>query len=134
MAQLGQLAASWGEADFAAANHQLTKSNTSRLPSLNEMLALYAANFGQASAGSESTNASTHLPGAVQAMDSVVAITGYLPSNDNLPGGWMWSLSDWEYSHWTAAPSPSGHVLASLTLGQLIDSTNNQLGFVTAVL
>ena len=134
VAQLGQLAASWGEADFAAANHQLTKSNTSRLPSLNEMLALYAANFGQASAGSESTNASTHLPGAVQAMDSVVANTGYMPSNDNLPGGWTWSLSDWEYSHWTAAPSPSGHVLASLTLGQLIDSTNNQLGFVTAVL
>lgn len=132
-AQTNQLAGAWSDANFLSENHVLNGSNTSRLASLQEMVALYAANFGQNDAGSDG-GSNSHVPGAIQALSSTIANSGYTSGNDNLPGGWPAFMDGWEYPAWVAATTPSGHALVSLTLGQLIDATNVNSAFVPVVL
>ncbi|WP_353239496.1 hypothetical protein, partial [Limnohabitans sp.] len=101
-----------------AGNHTTQNSNTSRLASLAEMMALYAANFG----------AGANTVGAVQPM-TATSSTGVGPAEDNIPGGWSGSGY-----FWTAAPTPSGHASANLFGGDLNDHMDAYSSRVAAVL
>jgi hypothetical protein len=107
--QMGQSSASdqtWSAARTWAGDHTARGSNTSRMASLAETLALYAANFG----GSGSVN----TVGAVEAMTNLTSTTTAAGEN-NAPGGWTGT------NIWTAAPTPSGNALVSLSSGHVLD-------------
>ncbi|MBD8052025.1 putative Ig domain-containing protein, partial [Limnohabitans sp. JUR4] len=113
--------------DFAAlaADHVLQKSNTSRLPSQAEGAALYAANFGRNTPGSEwlfNPSTEAQLVGPVQTLrhygsSAVVAA-------DNVYRGWGNAFM-------TAMPSPfSSTSYVDLALGQLFDSQTTRYSVV----
>jgi hypothetical protein len=107
--------------EAGARDHVYWDSNTSRLPSLAEAMALYAANFGNLTAGSEylsNPQSQAHLVGAVQPFTrgGVVNDDYQGPAEDNVPRGW----SNWVQ---TAAATPSGHAMVDLAYGSVHDRT-----------
>jgi hypothetical protein len=104
----------WSTANTFAGNHTTTGSNTSRMASLEEMLALYAANFG------------VNTVGAVQAMTDTTSFIGVL-GEDNRPGGWATHI-------WSSAPTPSGHATIDLYNARLLDRMDGIGNAVSAVL
>ena len=108
----------WINANSEATDHGLWGSNTSRLASLAEMVALYAANFG-------GNNATGNTVGALQPMSDLGSTTTWVAAEDNRPGGWD--------AVWTAAPTPSGHAHLSLSYGHVGDRRDADY-YVSAVL
>jgi hypothetical protein len=96
-------------------NNAIQNSNSSRMAALDEMLALYAANFGP-----------NGRPGALQALTDASSTTG-LSDEDNSPAGWANYI-------WSAAALPSGHALISLVRGDMYDQADSNLRSVAAVL
>jgi hypothetical protein len=107
--------ATWSTANAQATDHGLWGSNSSRLASLAEGIALYAANFGG------------NTVGEVQAITNVGSTNVYNASEDNRPGGW-------DDLMWTAAPTPSGHAPLALGVGNVNDYPDSTNVFVSAVL
>jgi hypothetical protein len=112
--------ATWSTANAQATDHGLWGSNTSRLASLAEAIALYAANFG-------GNNASGNTVGAVQRMGNLGSTNDYFIVEDNRPGGWGGGM-------WTAAPTPSGHAALSPNLGLLYDFPDASTSHFSSVL
>ena len=100
----------WDHANGQATDHGLWGSNTSRLASLAEAFALYAANFG-----GDGATRTPNTVGAVQPMSNVGTTNGFVDAEVNFPGGWGASL-------WTAAPTPSGHARMTLYWGSVLDN------------
>ena len=69
----------------AAGDHTAQGSNTSRLASQDELLALYAANFGANTGGG---GAAANIVGAVQPITDKSSFNSYVATEDNRPGGW----------------------------------------------
>ncbi len=105
-----------------AVNHNMMNSNSSRLASLEEAVALYAANF---QFSSSSTAAAT--VGALEPMSNSTANNTFASEN-NRPNGWGAG------ANWTAAPTPTGHAAFDLGAGELRDWLNSNTAFVSAVL
>jgi hypothetical protein len=105
----------WVQANGDAGNHSLWNSNTSRMASLEELLAVYAANF---SAGSRTT------PGALVAVTDTSA---YSQETNNTPAGWS-------NNFWTAAVTPSGHAFVYFNSGDIYDKAATGLADVAAIL
>jgi hypothetical protein len=112
--------ASWTTANTQATDHGLWGSNTSRLASLAEAIALYAANFG-------GNNAIGNTVGPVQPMSDVGSTNLYVDAEDNRPGAWS-------YGVWSAAPTPFGHARPYLSYGGVFDDPDAFLFFASAVL
>ncbi len=89
--------------------------------SAEELLALYAANFGG------DTRATPNLPGAVQPNTNTIQYDPYVISEDNMPGGW-------NSGFWSSSSSPSGHIYQHLMQGYSVESKDSQTTFVAAVL
>jgi hypothetical protein len=106
---------SWSTANAQATDHGLWGSNTSRMASLSEVIALYAANF----AG--------NTVGGVQPMSNAGSINEETAAEDNRPSGWDFGL-------WTAAPTPSGHALLLPYFGLAFDFFDENGGNPAAVL
>ena len=119
-------AADWETAFDRAGDHGYQQSNSSRLPTLEELLALYAANF-VGDAGGNDPNVANGMPGAVQPTTDEVATRTGLSAEDNRPGGWQGVL-------WSAAPTPSGHALVDLAQGLVRDEVDSSGAFVPVVL
>ena len=118
MGQSASTAMNWSTAKTWAGNHTDRGSNTSRMASLAETLALYAANF-----------AGGNTPGAVEAMTSLTSTTTTtVAGENNAPGGWTGT------NIWTAAPTPSGNAVVSLSLGHVLDDLGTATYNVAAVL
>uniref|UniRef100_UPI0026114F4F hypothetical protein n=1 Tax=uncultured Limnohabitans sp. TaxID=768543 RepID=UPI0026114F4F len=119
--QMGQSASTdmnWSDARTWAGDHTARGSNTSRMASLAETLALYAANF-----------AGGNTPGAVEAMSNLTSTTTTtVAGENNAPGGWTGA------NIWTAAPTPSGNALVSLSSGHVLDELGTATSRVSAVL
>jgi hypothetical protein len=108
----------WSAAQTLAGQHTTQNSNTSRMASLAETLALYAANF-----------AGGNTPGAVDAMSNLTSTTTTTAAGENhAPGGWTGT------NIWTAAPTPSGNAVVSLSLGHVLDELGSASYNVAAVL
>ena len=107
-----------------AGNHSLWNSNTSRLASEDELLALYAANFGADTGGGA---AAGNTVGAIQAITDTSSFNGYTAGEDNRPGGWAYGL-------WSSAPTPSGHARIYLDTGHVGDFPDAGTSYVSAVL
>jgi hypothetical protein len=124
--QMGQSSASdqsWFTARTLAGQHTTQNSNTSRMASLAETLALYAANFG----GGGTSSSTGNTVGAVEAMSNLTSTTTAAGEN-NAPG-------DWGFNFWTAAPTPSGNALVNLNSGHVLDELGTVPNFrVSAVL
>ena len=103
----------WSAANTLAGNHTTWGSNTSRLVSMDELLAVYAANF---SGG--------NTPGAVE---PVTPATSTVSAVNNTPGGWGNDM-------WSSAPTPSGHAIVSLGGGLVYDFPDYFTFYVSAVL
>lgn len=116
----------WNPANEAAVNHELWGSNTSRLPSLAEVVALYAANFGGDSAGGNTPEART--VGAIQPMSDAGSTNDYVANEHNQPA------MDWDNSLWSAGVSPTGHLLVDLYHGNVLDMSANlpQVPYIVA--
>jgi hypothetical protein len=110
---------SWSTANAQATDHGLWGSNTSRLASLAEMVALYAVNFGGNNAGGNTVH-------ALQPMSNVGGTNAYADDEVNSPVGWGPGL-------WTAASTPSGHALAPFG-GRVNDTPDTGNWGVSAVL
>jgi hypothetical protein len=110
----------WSNANAQATDHGMWGSNTSRLASLVEAVALYAANFGD-------NNATGNTVGAVEPMSNVGSANAYVDAEDNRPGGWAIGM-------WTAAPTPSGHALLYPFYGAVFDIVDGNGSSLTAVL
>ena len=108
----------------AAGDHTAQGSNTSRLASLDELLALYAANFG---ADTGVGGAAVNIVGAVQPITDTSSFNGDVSAEDNRPGGWA------SY-HWSSAPTPSGHAYIDLLNGNASDRPDGNSSYVSAVL
>jgi hypothetical protein len=111
---------SWSTGNAQATDHGLWGSNSSRLASLAESIALYAANFGGTIAGGNTV-------GALQPMSNVGSTNDYVNAEENRPGNWINSVL-------TAAPTPSGHALLVLGFGHVLDLQGTQAGEFSAVL
>jgi hypothetical protein len=111
----------WSTVNAQAADHVLWGSNASRLASLAEAIALYAANFGgDGPAGGNTV-------GSLQPLTDFGSSTSLvLPSEVNTPSGWG--------VIWTAAPTPSGHARVSLHNGDVFDNPDVVIYSLTAVL
>jgi hypothetical protein len=110
----------WSAANSHAGDHTAWGSNTSRLPSLQEALALYAANFG----GTGSNGGNT--VGAVQPMTNTIA-TSVVSGENNLPTGWADTL------FWTAAPAIGGYTGVDLRAGGIYDNDGGHRLFVAVL-
>ena len=108
----------WAEAVATAGNHTQQNSNTSRMPSFEEIVALYAANFG----GGGSAN----LPGAIQPMTDTTSTSAGNGGNA-LPSGWGTGF-------WSFSPTPSGHAVVSLGSGHALDQSDAILNNLPVVL
>ena len=108
----------------AAGDHTAQGSNTSRLASQDELLALYAANFGADTGGG---GAAANIVGAVQPITDKSSFNGYVATEDNRPGGWA-------TNHWSSAPTPSGHAYLTLYHGHATDDPDGGYAYVSAVL
>jgi len=107
-----------------AGDHTEFNSNTSRSASFEEMIALYAANFGGNSAGG---GVAGRTVGNVQQMTDTTAFNGYVASEDNRPGGWA-------YDMWSGSPTPSGHAYVYVYDGGAYDRPDGSSSYVAAVL
>jgi hypothetical protein len=112
--------ATWSTSDATATDHSAWGSNTSRQASLAEAIALYAANFG-------GNNAGGNTVGAVQPMSDVGSTNTYNALEDNRPSGWAFNM-------WTAAPTPSGHVILSFQDAIVFDIPDPNVTQRTAIL
>ena len=124
-AQIGGAAANWSDTQTKVGNHVLTNSNTSRMMSAEELMALYAANFG----GDTRTATELPLPGAVQAITSTSIVDAYVLAEDNSVNGWAASGDFWSSSY-TAA----GHLNLNSAYGYTMDSANGTAIYAAAVL
>ena len=120
-AQIGNTPSDWSTAQTTAGNHVTTNSNTSRMMSAEELLALYAANFGG------DTRATPNLPGAVQPNSNKIQYDVYTTSEDNTPSGWNTAF-------WSSSSSPSGHIYQHLYQGYSVESKDSMTLSVAAVL
>jgi Bacterial Ig-like domain len=120
-AQIGNTPSDWSTAQTTAGNHATTNSNTSRMMSAEELLALYAANFGG------DTRATPNLPGAVQPNTNTIQYDPYVISEDNMPGGW-------NSGFWSSSSSPSGHIYQHLMQGYSVEAKDSHTISVAAVL
>ena len=112
----------WDVANAQAVDHVQRGSNTSRLPSLQECLALYAANFGGNNRAQDK-----HVVGAVEPMSNAIqndpnAVENW--TSDNRPAGWDEYANEWGGYFWAATPTPRGHAQIWLGYGQLGESAN----------
>lgn len=105
----------WAQANGDAGNHSFWGSNTSRMASLEEILALYAANF---SAGNRTT------PGALA---PVTDASAYNQEVNNTPAGWS-------NNFWTSALTPSGHAFVYFNSGEIYDKSATGLADVATIL
>lgn len=97
----------WNESNQKAGDHELTGSNTSRMPALDELIAVYTANFGLDYDKYEDHK----IVGALQYLDNTNSMDGADFYQDNFP--FDWTLDGWAY-----APTPSGHAnLSFIGLG-----------------
>lgn len=120
MANVGS--GTWDVANALVQDHARMGSNTSRLPSLQEWLALYAANFG-----GDDRAQGAHTVGAIEPMsDAIQNDASAVPNwrSDNRPAGWDDYANEWGGYYWAAAPTPRGHAQMWLGYAQLGDSTN----------
>ena len=122
-AQIGATAANWSTTQSTVGNHVATNSNTSRMMSAEELMALYAANFGG------DTRATPNLPGAVQAISNTSIANGYLLAEDNSLSGWAASGD-----FWSGSSTSSGHLNLNLAYGYQQDSSNSYGLYAAAVL
>ena len=116
--------ATWSAANASATDHTAWNSNTSRLASEDELMALYAANFGADTGGGAG---SANTVGAIQAITDTSSFNGYTTTEDNRPGGWAIGL-------WSSAPAPSGHAFIYLLNGDANDRPDAHYVYVSAVL
>jgi hypothetical protein len=105
----------WSNANAQATDHGLLGSNTSRLPSLAEAVALYAANFG-------GNNAGGNTVGTIQPMSNLGSNNIYSAVEDNRPGV--------IHGMWTFAPFPLGKAQMNLSQGLITD--NHEATFAAA--
>ena len=122
-AQIDSTAGNWSTTQTKVGNHMLTNSNTSRMMSAEELMALYAANFGG------DTRASANLPGAVQAITSTSIYNGYQLSEDNSLAGWA-ATGDF----WSGSSTITGHLNLNLAYAYTQDSGNSTGVYAAAVL
>jgi len=126
MANQENVQKTWDEANTAATDHASIGSNTSRLASLQEMIALYAANFGGSNGGDNTEGSKT--VGAIQPMDNTTSSFERTPTaaEDNRPRGW-------DHDGWTTAPVPGGHAVLDMYYANIavFPSTMLQNGVVT---
>lgn len=94
------------QGDAKAADHSLWGSNTSRLASLQELVALYAANFK-----------ADGTVGSVEPISNATSI-GTEAGENNTPSGWS-------TQYFSAASTPSGHALMQFNEGSISDFRNN---------
>lgn len=116
----------WVSANTLATDHVAVGSNTSRLASLQELVALYGANFGQDVSGWV-WSPQSHVVGAVQPVSNANSTDALAVNEDNTPG-------EWGYACWADAPTPSGHALFALSYGAISDASNAHLERVPVVL
>lgn len=102
----------YNDANSLATNHTTWSSNTSRLPSLEEAIALYAANFG-GNTGNKTNTTQVNTVGGMQAITDISASNGYSVTEDNRPGNWTQDM------FWTSSPSPSGQNIINLSYGDV---------------
>ena len=102
-----QIETTWDQNNTLAIDHVLFDSNTSRVASFQEAVALYAANFGGDNGG-ENTPGST-VAGAVQPIGNETWVNDRTPTaaEDNHP-------RSWDHDIWTAATLPGGHAVLDL--------------------
>jgi hypothetical protein len=112
----------WSAVNARATDKGLWGSNTSRLPSMAEAIALYAANFGGNIGGGSGTTV-----GALEPLSNENSNNGYNTAQDNRPAGMNDVL-------WTAAPTPSGHAVIVLSHGHAGDNLDSNLFRYAAVL
>lgn len=93
----------FAQGDGKAADHSLWGSNTSRLVSLQELVALYAANF--------------QANGTVGPVEPISN-----RSSTQSPNGENNQPSGWSVFYFSAAPTPSGHAMIELNEGVLADT------------
>lgn len=120
MANVGS--GTWDVANALVQDHVRMGSNTSRMPSLQEWLALYAANFG----GDDRT-LNAHTVGPIEPMSDAIQNDASAAPNwrsDNRPAGWDDYANEWGGYYWAAAPTPRGHAQMWLGYAQLGDSAN----------
>jgi hypothetical protein len=128
-------AAVWTDANATATDHVVFGSNTSRLASLGEAMALYAANFGADTDNYETAN--YNIVGAIQPMSNTTSTNGSPHSENNNPylakvaGTDRWMVPA---AVWTAAPMPAGHGTIDLFSGVVYDYDITQLTRVSAIL
>jgi hypothetical protein len=106
--------ANWSTANGQATDHSLLGSNTSRLPSLAEAVAVYAANFGDNNAGGNTV-------GTIQPMSNLGSNNAYSAAEDNRPGVIQ--------GMWTFSPFPLGKAQMNLAEGLIIDIHENGFAF-----
>lgn len=120
----------WDLANSQAADHSAFDSNTSRLASLQELVALYAANFSDSTGGGS-------IAGAIQPMSNLGSTSSFSPLAGNKPDvgnskhlvweHWLQGLESgnqptgWSINYWSAASSPSGHGGINFYHGYLYD-------------
>jgi hypothetical protein len=110
-------ALNWTEANAQALNHTSTGSNTSRLASLEEAVALYAANFGQ---DNGSFSGFQRVVGVVQPLTESVNSSSVIANAEwNSPLGWS-SVSN---HYWTNTASPSGYMVITTNGSAIADRT-----------
>lgn len=112
----------YSEIDAALTDHVKTGSNTSRMGTLEEMIALYAANF-------QGGNANAPLSVNVGALQPISNATSArtISGEFNSPVGWQGSA-------WTPAPTPAGHAVVDFSRGTLSDNWDSLVGGGVAVL
>jgi hypothetical protein len=127
MAKPSTTTRNWDASNTFVGDHSARGSNTSRMASLEEMLALYAANFGNAAAGGNTV-------GGMQAMTDTIAYPASLSlpiANANVPS--TWPEGTWD-AFWTAAPTPSGYAYINLNRAFVAEEPSAISIYVSAVL
>ena len=101
-------------AESVAADHVFWNSNTSRMPSAEEMLALYAANFGGDLGGHGWPSGPASTVGNIQPMTDESTNNKYTDIESNRPGGF---LAD----YWSTARTFWGRLDFNIYEGHLFD-------------
>jgi hypothetical protein len=115
----------WSGANARATDKGLWSSNTSRMLSLAEAVALYAANFGGDIGGG---GAPAVTVGSLEPMSNLNSNNNYFSAaEDN-------RLGNFPPIFWTAAPTPSGHAAMGMAFGHIGDNQDVRLLNYIAVL
>lgn len=119
---------SWANATAAAADHVRNGSNTSALASTEQLMALYAVNFGGNTAGEG------RQPGGFN--EALTLNSGYgldlsIANESNRPYGWGTSANA---AFWSSGVSASGHLVVDLRQAALLDLNNSLQAYAGIVL